>query len=170
MTVLQDLTRPLRQSAMTWPDPYDSLTRSDQTLRTCTHDLTRPLWHSHMTWPDPYDSQPWPDQTLTTVRHDLTRPLRQSDMTWPDPKDSLTWPDQTLRTFTHDLIRQGGAVAQSVERATPGQEVPGSIPAVAARSLLVGSVLVLDDRLRQKSWSPSSVSCVAARKIVRRSV
>ena len=33
----------------------------------------------------------------------------------------------------------GGAVAQSVERATPG-EVPGSIPAVAARSLLVGSV------------------------------
>ena len=26
------------------------------------------------------------------------------------------------------------------------------------------------DRMRQKSWSPSSVSCVAARKIVRRSV
>ena len=36
----------------------------------------------------------------------------------------------------------GGAVAQSVERATPGEEVPGSIPAVAARSLLVGSVSV----------------------------
>ena len=36
----------------------------------------------------------------------------------------------------------GDAVAQSVERATPGQEVPGSIPAVAARSLLVGSVSV----------------------------
>ena len=36
----------------------------------------------------------------------------------------------------------GGAVAQSVERATPGQEVPGSIPAVAARSLLVGLVSV----------------------------
>ena len=33
----------------------------------------------------------------------------------------------------------GGAVAQSVERATPGEEVPGSIPAVAARSLLAGS-------------------------------
>ena len=32
--------------------------------------------------------------------------------------------------------------AQSVERATPGEEVPGSIPAVAARSLLVGSVSV----------------------------
>ena len=27
----------------------------------------------------------------------------------------------------------GGAIAQSVERATPGEEVPGSIPAVAAR-------------------------------------
>ena len=35
-----------------------------------------------------------------------------------------------------------GAVAQSVERATPGEEVPGSILAVAARSLLVGSVSV----------------------------
>ena len=36
----------------------------------------------------------------------------------------------------------GGAVAQSVERATPGEEVPGSIPAAAARSLLVESVSV----------------------------
>ena len=33
-------------------------------------------------------------------------------------------------------------MAQSIERATPGQEVPGSIPAVAARALLVGSVSV----------------------------
>ena len=33
-------------------------------------------------------------------------------------------------------------VAKSVERATPVEEVPGSIPAVAARSLLVGSVSV----------------------------
>ena len=32
--------------------------------------------------------------------------------------------------------------AQSVERATLGEEVPDSIPAVAARSLLVGSVSV----------------------------
>ena len=37
---------------------------------------------------------------------------------------------------------EGGAVAQSAERSTPGEEVPGSIPAVAARSLLVGSVSV----------------------------
>ena len=37
---------------------------------------------------------------------------------------------------------KGGAVAQSVECATPGEEVPGSIPAVAARTLLVGSVSV----------------------------
>ena len=36
----------------------------------------------------------------------------------------------------------GGGVAQSVERATPGEDVPGSIRAVAARSLLVGSVSV----------------------------
>ena len=36
----------------------------------------------------------------------------------------------------------GRAVAQSVERATPDEEVPGLIPTVAARSLLVGSVSV----------------------------
>ena len=35
-----------------------------------------------------------------------------------------------------------GAVAQLVERATPGDEVPGSIPAVTALSLMVRSVSV----------------------------
>ena len=44
--------------------------------------------------------------------------------------------------ITLRLIFKGSAVAQSVERATPGEEVPGSIPAVAARSLLVVSVSV----------------------------
>ena len=34
----------------------------------------------------------------------------------------------------------GGVVDQSVERAAPCEEVLGSIPAVAARSILVGSV------------------------------
>ena len=36
----------------------------------------------------------------------------------------------------------GGTVAQSVERASPDEEVVGSNPAVATRSLLVGSVSV----------------------------
>ena len=36
----------------------------------------------------------------------------------------------------------GGGGAQSVERATPDEEFLGSIPAVTARSLLVGSVSV----------------------------
>ena len=35
-----------------------------------------------------------------------------------------------------------GGVVQPVERMTPGDEILGSIPAVAARSLLVGSVSV----------------------------
>ena len=39
-------------------------------------------------------------------------------------------------------VAKGGAVAQSAERAAPGEEVVGSIPTVAARTLLVGSVLV----------------------------
>ena len=40
------------------------------------------------------------------------------------------------------LLQEGGGkgFAQSVERATPSEEVLGSIPVVAARSLLVGSV------------------------------
>ena len=37
---------------------------------------------------------------------------------------------------------QGGRGSSAVERTTPGEEVPDSIPAVAARSLLVGSVSV----------------------------
>ena len=37
-------------------------------------------------------------------------------------------------------IKGGGAIAQSVECVTPGEEVQGSIPAEGARSLLVGSV------------------------------
>ena len=40
------------------------------------------------------------------------------------------------------LIGGGGGVAQSIERATPGEEIPGSILAADARSLLVGSVSV----------------------------
>ena len=47
-----------------------------------------------------------------------------------------------ILTNTQCCHVMGGAVAQSVERATPGQEVPDSITAVAARSLLVGSVSV----------------------------
>ena len=58
-------------------------------------------------------------------------------------------------------------MSQSVEGATTGEEVQGSISTVAARSLLVGSGSVQRDRLRQNSWSPRSVSCVAAPKIVR---
>ena len=37
---------------------------------------------------------------------------------------------------------EGSAIAQLVEHVTPGEEVPGSIPAAAARSLLVGSLSV----------------------------
>ena len=75
--------------------------------------------------------------------------------------------------FIHSICclkKWRGEVAQSVERRTPGEKVRGSIPTVAACSLLVGSVSVYCDRLRPKSWSPSSVFCMAARKIVRHSV
>ena len=44
-----------------------------------------------------------------------------------------------FNTFSYNT---GGRGSSAVERATPGEEVPGSIPAVAARSLQVGSVSV----------------------------
>ena len=44
--------------------------------------------------------------------------------------------------FNDESPTSGSAVAQSVGRATLGEEVLGSIPAVAARSLLVASVSV----------------------------
>ena len=44
----------------------------------------------------------------------------------------------------HSLLSRGGGggVAQPIERATSGEEVLGSIPIVAARSLLIGSVSI----------------------------
>ena len=77
----------------------------------------------------------------------------------------------SLFFFTARLCVRGCAVAQSVECATPG-EVPGSIPPVAAHSLLVGSVSVYMCNVTgwDKTRGLPAVSCVAARKIVRRSV
>ena len=55
---------------------------------------------------------------------------------------SLLW---TVGLFSnHNIIvcLSGRRGSSAVERATPEEEDPGSIPAVAARSLLVGSVSV----------------------------
>ena len=54
------------------------------------------------------------------------------------PPQKLCVDDESLDSLV--LVRGRGSSA--VERATPGEDVPGSIPAVAARSLLVGSVSV----------------------------
>ena len=48
----------------------------------------------------------------------------------------------TLFSVLELRVVRGGVVARSVECSTPGEEVPGSISAVAARSQLVGSVSV----------------------------
>ena len=55
---------------------------------------------------------------------------------------------ESKKPFISPPGKGGGGVNQSVASVTPGGEVLGSIPAVAASSLLVGSVLVLCDRLR----------------------
>ena len=80
---------------------------------------------------------PW-FESKDVPREDLPSRDSKNNMEWEVRKllDSLCLSDKN--TFTCF----GGAVAQSVERATPDEEVPGLIPGVAARSLLVGSVSV----------------------------
>ena len=56
-----------------------------------------------------------------------------------DPEGRVVISSKTAVNGVSSVL-YGDAVAQSVE--TPGEEVSGSIPAVAARSLLVGSVSV----------------------------
>ena len=46
----------------------------------------------------------------------------------------------TAYCFNRYFLLSGGEITQSVERATPGEDVLCSIPAVAARSQPVGSV------------------------------
>ena len=79
-------------------------------------------------------------------------------LTWPKGSSSKFHPITRAELIFADSSRS--AVAQSVERATPGEEVVGSISTVDA--LFFRSVSVLCDQLRQKSWSTRSVSCVAA--------
>ena len=73
---------------------------------------------------------------------ELTEIFSQAHCIYPFENKKKSPTEMNLIDFYCVHIHVGGAVAQSVERATPGQEVPGSIPAVAARSLLVGSVSV----------------------------
>ena len=64
-------------------------------------------------------------------------------MNFPHPQIiSLEYIANSQHGLRQSRGRGGGGIAQSGEGATPGEEVPGSIPAMAARSLLVGSVSV----------------------------
>ena len=55
---------------------------------------------------------------------------------------SIGFITEHTHTLANNLSVYVSVEAQSVERATPGEEVLGSIPTVAAHSLLVGSVSV----------------------------
>ena len=46
----------------------------------------------------------------------------------------------SIKKYDNIIMTAEGGVAQSVERLTPGEEVVGSIPDLAARCLLIGSV------------------------------
>ena len=74
-------------------------------------------------------------KTLKTIRlNNLMSRMHQTPM--------IPLKAETECSFDCVFFFLGGGVAQLVERATPGEEVLGSIPAVAARSLLVESVSV----------------------------
>ena len=58
-------------------------------------------------------------------------------------KEWRKWPCNNIAALCREITSTAPSPRNSaVERATPGEEVPGSIPAVAARSLQVGSVSV----------------------------
>ena len=87
--------------------------------------LSMPLSHSHFVSPLNISSRSFPLLHFPSIIPVVTR----------YSSFSLLIIIITFLTLLQDT-------AQSVERATPGEEVPGSIPAMAARSLLVGSVSV----------------------------
>ena len=64
----------------------------------------------------------------------LGNPTRKS----PKSSDLLTWVPSSVFPLLITLAKK----CLTAERATPSEEVTGSIPSVAARSLLVGSVSV----------------------------
>ena len=70
-------------------------------------------------------------------------------------KDSKVF---SLKVWNRYLAKEDGAVAQLVESVTPGEVAVGLIPVPGACFLLFWLVSVSCDRLRQKSWSPRSVS------------
>ena len=61
---------------------------------------------------------------------------------YPHPLFPLILFSFSIHILTSLFSLLGGRGSSAVERATPGEEVLGSIPAVAARSLQVGSVSV----------------------------
>ena len=86
---------------------------------------------------------------------------------------SIAWPMSYRQSLCHrscllittvsaeplsSSIPSGGRCGSVGRARGPGEEFVGSISAPGVRSLLVGSVSVECGRLRQKSWSPRSVS------------
>ena len=57
-------------------------------------------------------------------------------------RKSPSYPEWPVDRSVYSLFCGGWGVAQSVKRATPGEDFSGSISAVATRSLLVVSVSV----------------------------
>ena len=74
-------------------------------------------------------------------------PLKKSCLTTMNPlklncNGKIWGPVYKFLYYGYVFNSTGGHCSSVVERVTPGEEVSGSIPAVVARSLLVGSVSV----------------------------
>ena len=99
-----------------------SISRTEISVRTVAHMTTSSWKMSHELDIEITYTPRCPTRSTTRPGAQLRTPLKISK---PKPSPSA-----------------GGRGSSAVERATPGEEVPGSIPTVAARSLQVGSVSV----------------------------
>ena len=83
--------------------------------------------------------------TSVSAGHIILTPTQPVGSGWTQRESDPGLPHQESPALPTELpppLFSGGCGSSAVERATPGEEVPGSIPAVAVRSLQVGSVSV----------------------------
>ena len=98
---------------------------------------------------EPRHWSPWPGEGINCwdPNHSLNPSSRaiylSLSISLSLPPPVCLYPPSSSSLFLFlSLLLSGGRGSSAVERATPGEEVPGSIPAVAARSLQVGSMSV----------------------------
>ena len=112
-------------------------------LRAFLRDSTS-TWHNQDSNPGPSD----PEARCLPLDQNAIKPLYSQQWMYSlyycssntAPAERISWTYYNFFRHPKCVCVWGGVVAQSLECATLGEKVLGSIPAVAARSLLLGSV------------------------------